>query len=253
MWFKSNSMEIPLYFYIAYRDLGRLSPGSTDTTLKALDKLDLNQDDELNILDIACGVGTSTILLANYFKNSIVEGFDLFKHYTESLDEKIKKNNLSDRVFSYKMDMRDPDFANEEFDIVFCEASIEIIGFRKGLKDWKRLLKPNGYMVVSDVSWLKNPSSESRKFWKNIYSQIDTTENKIQQIKNEGFEFIDYVVVPKEDWNDYYAKLEENLNKLKSDKSAKDFVSQLMREIKTYRQNSDDYSYVFYIMRKVEK
>ena len=126
-------MEIPLYFYMTYRDLDRLSPGSTDTTLNALDKLDLNQDDELNILDIACGVGTSTILLANYFKNSIVEGFDLFKHYKESLDEKIRQNNLEDRVFSYKMDMRDPDFANEEFDIVFCEASIEIIGFRKGL------------------------------------------------------------------------------------------------------------------------
>ena len=86
-------MEIPLYFYMAYRNLDRLSPGSEDTTLKTLDKLDLNPDDEFNILDIACGVGTSTILLANYFKNSTIEGFDLFKHYKESLDEKIKENN----------------------------------------------------------------------------------------------------------------------------------------------------------------
>lgn len=246
-------MEIPLYFYLAYKDLDRLSPGSADTTISALDKLELNLDNEFNILDIACGVGTSTILLANYFKNSTIEGFDLFKHYKESLDEKIKENNLSDRVFSYRMDMRDPDFANEEFNIVFCEASIEIIGFKKGLSEWGRLLKPNGYMVVSDVSWLKNPSSESRKFWKNTYSEIDTIENKIQQIRNEGFEFIDYVIVPKDDWNDYYSKLEENLNKLSSDKSAKDFTSQLRKEIRTYRQNSDDYSYVFYIIKKVEK
>lgn len=70
-------MEIPLYFYIAYNDLDRLSPGSDETTLNALDKIALNSDDELNILDIACGVGSSTILLANYFENSIVEGFDL--------------------------------------------------------------------------------------------------------------------------------------------------------------------------------
>ncbi len=238
---------------MAYRNLDRLSPGSEDTTLKTLDKLDLNPDDEFNILDIACGVGTSTILLANYFKNSTIEGFDLFKHYKESLDEKIKENNLSDRVFSYQMDMKDPDFANEEFDIVFCEASIEIIGFKRGLKEWKRLLKPDGYMVVSDVSWLENPSSESRKFWKNTYSEIDTIKNKVQQIKNEGFEFINYVIVPKKDWNDYYNKLEKNLNKLNSDKSAKDFISQLRKEIQTYRQNSDDYSYVFYLMKMVEK
>ena len=37
-------MEIPLYFYTAYRDLERLSPGSNQTTLKALDKIDVNHD-----------------------------------------------------------------------------------------------------------------------------------------------------------------------------------------------------------------
>ena len=64
-------MDIPLYFYIAYNDLDRLSPGSEDTTLKAIAMIDLNSSDELNIVDIACGVGTSTITLANYFENSI--------------------------------------------------------------------------------------------------------------------------------------------------------------------------------------
>ena len=244
-------MEIPLYFYTAYRDLERLSPGSNQTTLKALDKIDVNHDDELNILDIACGVGSSTILLANYFKNSTVEGFDLFKHYKQILDEKISENDLADRVFAYQMDMRDPDFANEEFDIVFCEAGIEIIGFKKGLDEWKRLLKPNGYMIVSDVSWLKKPSKESRDFWTSTYGEIDTVENKMEQIQDFGYEFIDYVVVPKSEWDEYHFKLEKNLNLLNNDKSAQDFVGQLKKEIKTYRQNSNDYSYVFYIMRKV--
>ena len=145
-------MDIPLYFYMVYKDLGRLSPGSNEITVKAIDKIELDCDDELNILDIACGVGNSTMLLANYYKNSIVEGFDLFKHYVKKLDEKISDNNLSDRVFSYTMDMNDPDFANEEFDIVYCEAAIDIIGFKKGLTEWKRMLKPNGYMIVSDIT-----------------------------------------------------------------------------------------------------
>ena len=244
-------MEIPLYFYTAYKDLDRLSPGSEAITLKAIDEANLNVDDELNILDIACGVGTSTILLAKYFKNSIVEGFDLFKHYKKSLEEKIDENNLSDRVYAYEMDMRDPDFANEEFDLVFCEASIEIIGFKKGLNEWKRLLKPKGYMIVSDISWINNPSSESRNFWKNIYSEVDTIENKISQIQNSGFEFVNYIVVPKQDWNNYHKRLEKNLDALSSDKSAKEFVKQIRKEIEMYRHNSDDYSYVFYIMRKV--
>ena len=244
-------MEIPLYFYAAYRDLDRLSPGSEKTTLRAIDEADLNLEGELNILDIACGVGTSTVLLANHFKKSTVEGFDLFKHYKNRLEEKIDDEGLSDRVYAYQMDMRDPDFANEEFDLVFCEAAIEIIGFKKGLAEWKRLLKPNGCMIVSDMTWIKNPSSESRKFWKNIYSEVDTIENKILQIRNSGYEFVDYVIVPKEDWKDYHNKLEKNLNSLSGDKSAKEFVKQIRREIETYRRNSDDYSYVFYIMKKL--
>ncbi len=241
-------MEIPLFFYLAYMDLDRLSPGSADTTLKVLDKIDAGGI--LNILDIACGVGSSTLLLADYFKSSTVEAFDLFKHYIDRLDEKISQNNLEGRVFSYVMDMRDPDFANEEFDIVFCEASAEIMGFKKALKEWKRLLKPNGYMIVSDVSWLQNPSKESRDFWKNTYAEVDTIENKISQIKKD-YEFVGYVVVPKSDWASYYKKLEGNLNKLTSDKSAKDFVKQLRKEIDVYRRNSDDYSYVFYVMKKL--
>ena len=244
-------MEIPLYFYAAYRDLDRLSPGSEKTTLRAIDEADLNLEGNLNILDIACGVGTSTVLLANHFEKSTVEGVDLFKHYKNRLEEKIDDEGLSDRVYAYQMDMRDPDFANEEFDLVFCEAAIEIIGFKKGLAEWKRLLKPNGCMIVSDMTWIKNPSSESRKFWKNIYSEVDTIENKILQIRNSGYEFVDYVIVPKEDWKDYHNKLEKNLNSLNGDKSAKEFVKQIRREIETYRRNSDDYSYVFYIMKKL--
>ena len=44
------NMEVPLYFYLAYKDLDRLSPGSDETTLKALDKVDLDTQTELNIL-----------------------------------------------------------------------------------------------------------------------------------------------------------------------------------------------------------
>lgn len=235
---------------MAYKGLDRLSPGSDDTTLKAIEKIDFNVDDELNILDIGCGVGSSTILLANYFENSTVEAIDLFKHYLSVLDDKISQNNLANRVFGYRMDMKDPDFANEEFDIVFAESSIEIMGFKKGIMEWKRLLKPKGYMIVSDISWISKPSSRSIKFWKNIYDEVDTIENKIAQIANEGYEFVDYVIVPKEDWNEYHKKLEKNLNSLNNDKSAKEFVSQIKKEIRHYRENSDDYSYVFYIMKK---
>ena len=241
-------MDIPLYFFAAYNNLDRISPAGADTTLKALALVEFSTE-EIAVLDIGCGVGDKTVLLANYFENSTVEAIDMFKHYLKVLDEKIKENKLDDRVFTYQMDMHDLDFANEEFDIVFANASAEIMGFKNALREWKRLIKPDGYLIISDITWLKKPSAESKRFWKNVYDDVDTIENKIEQIRND-YEFVGYVVVPKSDWKDYYTKLERNLNSLKSDKSARDFVAQLKKEINVYRQNSDDYSYVFYICVK---
>ena len=117
-------MDIPLYFFIAYNNLDRLSPAGVDTTLKALNLVEYCSED-IAILDIGCGVGDKTILLANYFENSTVEAIDLFKHYLKVLDEKINESDLSDRVYTYQMDMHDLDFANEEFDIIFANASAE--------------------------------------------------------------------------------------------------------------------------------
>ena len=242
-------MDIPLYLYLAYKDLDRLSPAGTDTTLKVLESIDVG-DDKLAILDIGCGVGDKTILLANYFENSQVEAIDMFKHNLIVLNERIQENNLGERVFAYEMNLNDLDFPNEEFDIVFSDATVEKIGFAKALKEWKRILKPDSYLIISDVTWLKNPSKESKKFWKSIYDDVDTIDNKISQIEDEGYEFVDYTVTPKEDWKEYYSNLEKNINSLTTDRSAKDFVKLIRREIQTFQNNSDDYSYVFYIMKK---
>lgn len=76
-------MDIPLYFYIAYDDLDRLSPGSEETTGRVIDMIDFDIDDEINILDIGCGVGQATIQLANHFRNSEIEAVDLFRHYLD--------------------------------------------------------------------------------------------------------------------------------------------------------------------------
>lgn len=234
-------MAIPLYFYAAFRNMDRLAPGSDKSTLKAISYIDFNKDSKLAILDVGCGVGAATLLLANYFKNSTIEAIDLFEHYLKVLDEKIDNT----RVFTCQMDMNDLDYPNDEFDIVFSEASAQVMGFNKALKEWKRVIKDNGYLIISELSWIKKPSKESKNFWKTHYEEIDTIENKIAQI-TENYKFIDYFILPKSDFESYYSALENNLKDLEDNNFKKD----LKKEIKVYRNNSDDYSYVFYIMKK---
>ena len=237
-------MEIPLFFYAAFKGMSRLGPGSDESSLKAINYIDFNKDDKLAILDVGCGVGAATLLLADYFKNSTIEAIDLFDHYLAILDKKLDTN----RVQTCQMDMNDLDYPNEEFDILISEASAYIMGFNKALKEWKRVIKNNGYLIISEMSWINKPSGESKKFWKTHYNEIDTIENKIAQIKAAGYEFIDYFILPKKDFKSYYSFLEKNLNTLEESNFKKD----LKKEIEVYRNNSDDYSYVFYIMRKVD-
>ena len=241
-------MDIPLYFYLAFKDLDRLAPGSDASTLKVLDLIDLDEDSRLNILEVACGPGADTLVLADYFKDSEIEAIDLFPHYLSILNQKIKENNLESRVFTYEMDMNDLDFANEEMDLIFSHAGVEIMGFKKALNRWKRILKPNAYLVVSDLTWISKPSKKSIDFWKTNYEEIDTVENKIAQLEKLGFEYVNHFVLDKKEFVNYYSKLENNLNQLKSDKSAKDFINQLKKEIEVSK--NEDYSYVYYIMRK---
>ncbi|WP_365907018.1 methyltransferase domain-containing protein [uncultured Methanobrevibacter sp.] len=239
-------MEIPLYFYEAFRNMDRLAPGSDESTLKAINYIDFNRDSELNILDIGCGVGSQTLLLAKYFKNSTIEAIDLFNHYLKCLDEKINKYDLGNRVYTCQMDMNDLDYPNCEFEIVFSEASAYIMGFKKALKEWKRVLKDDGYLIISELSWIQKPSFESKNFWKTHYSEIDSIDNKINQIKEEGYIFVDYFILPKKDFESYYHNLKSNLKDLDNNSFKKDFK----KEIDLYENNSDDYSYVFYIMKK---
>lgn len=48
------------------------------------------------------------------------------------------------------------DFVPESFDLIWAEGYIYIIGFKKGLQDWKKFLKPGGYLICSEISWFKD-------------------------------------------------------------------------------------------------
>jgi hypothetical protein len=39
---------------------------------------------------------------------------------------------------------------DESFDIVWSEGFIFVIGFKKGLQEWKSLLRPGGFMMAHD-------------------------------------------------------------------------------------------------------
>ena len=109
----------------------------------------LPQLDKPRILDIGCGSGVPTMELARLTGGEIT-GIDIDRAMLDRLRKKIEKAGLSDRVGTIKCSIPDMKFPDENFDLIWAEGSIYVIGFARGLREWKRFLKPGGYLAIHD-------------------------------------------------------------------------------------------------------
>ncbi len=243
------------YFYEAFENMERLGPGCKQSTLKAISFI--NKNKSIRILDIGCGVGTHTFLLAKQLPNATIIAIDNNQDYINQLNSKAKSLNLEDRVTGICMSMFEMTFADNSFDYIFAEGAIYIAGFTKGLSDWKRLLRKNGIIICSEISWIvKNPSEEIKAFWENGYSQMDSFENKASVTEEVGYKLVDSFPLPKEAWiENYYVPLQKNIDKMHhkyiDNKEALEVVNMIQQEIDLYYKYSDEYNYIFYILEKM--
>jgi len=190
--------------------------------------------DKPRILDVGCGSGVPTLGLARLSNGQII-GLDINQSLLDRLMEKIEEAGLSDRVKTVKCSILDMDFPDESFDIIWAEGSIWIIGFERGLKEWRRFLKSNRYMIVHD--------------------DIGNIKGKIEQVSNCGYKLVEYFTLNEDTWwIDYYAPLEKLVNEIRtkytSNSKALAMLEKDQREIDMFKKNPKRYRSVFFIMKK---
>ncbi|SES99447.1 Methyltransferase domain-containing protein [Natronincola peptidivorans] len=243
------------YFFEAFDGLTRLGPGSKESTLKAIAMFD-KAEEPIRILDVGCGNGIHTLLLAGALPNASIVAIDNHAPYIESLNQSAKRYGFSDRVIGKCLSMFEMDFEEDSFHLIWSEGAIYIAGFEKALRDWKRFLKKDGYLICSEVIWLTDhPSKEAYDFWQKEYPEIDTLENKIQQIKAAGYHYQSHFTTPVTDWTEhYFSPLQNNLHimreKYKDNEVAKEVIDTLQAEIDLYYKCFSEYGYVFFAMSK---
>ena len=141
-----------------FSNMERQGPGSPDVTLKALSFID------------------------NLTEKSLIPDFiDIFNHNA-------KQSGLQDRVKGIVGSMDNLPFQNEELDLIWSEGAIYNIGFERGLNEWRRYLKPGGYIAVSESSWFTDERpAEINDFWVNAYPEIDTIPGQVAKIHKAGY------------------------------------------------------------------
>ena len=162
-------------FFEIHRDLPREGPGDSQSTGKAFSMLK-DLPPKPHILDIGCGPGMQTMDLIKLTKGTIV-AVDNHQPYLDVLNEKVTRAEFSGRIQVMNHDMFTLDFKDKSFDVIWAEGAIYIIGFEKGLIEWKKFIKPNGFLVVHELTWLQdNPPNEILNYWKRMYPGITTIE-----------------------------------------------------------------------------
>lgn len=127
------------------------------------------------------------------------------------------------------------EFPDESFDIIWAEGSISVIGFKRGLKEWKRFLKPTGFLVVHD--------------------EMGNVTEKLEQVSDCGYELLDYFVLDEDTWwHEYYAPLEKKVYEMRrknvSGLKVITALNEIQREIEKFKKNPKRYASVFFIMKR---
>jgi len=187
------------------------------------------------ILDIGCGSGVPTIELAK-LSNGEVTGIDIDQSCIDEFSRKIKKENLSNRVKAIKLSLFEMKFPDENFDVVWSEGVIGTLEFEKSLKEWRRLLKTDGYLV--------------------IHYQVSLVEDVLPRIPQHGYRLVDTVELPEDAWwTEFYKPLEEKMgalfHKYGNRADALKLLNKFQSELAMVKKNPRNFSCAFYIMKKL--
>lgn len=236
-----------------YKGLRRLGPGNTQSTLKAL-SMCKQLPDAPDILDIGCGTGAQTLDLALATTGTIT-AIDLIPTFLEQLNASIQEQGLQNRITVCEGDMNHLPFADQSFDLVWSEGAAYIMGFDNALTEWKQLLRPGGYLVISEASWFKaNPPAKLKTFWDENYPAIRSVQHNLATARSLGWKTVANFHLPDDAWKtDYYGplkiRLEDFRKENRNDKDAQNVADMTDDEMLLFDNYSDYYGYEFYVMR----
>jgi SAM-dependent methyltransferase len=152
--------------------------------------------------------------------------------------------------------MNDLPFADRSFDLIWSEGAIFVIGFAKGLAEWRRLLKPGGHLVVSEYCWLRDdPPDDLREVHTEGCPDVGNIAARRHAVETNGYDLVAEFLLPEVGWwENYYVPLADRLERFRDshagNAAALDVAASSQQEIDLYRRYAGWFGYVFFVMRQ---
>lgn len=244
---------LPEFFYHVFESLPRQGPGCTGATKKVWSYLP-PLPDGAQVLDIGCGSGAQTRDLAALSTGRIT-AVDNHQPFLDAIRVQAGKDGTGGRIKTVCASMDALPFGKGQFDLIWSEGAIFIIGFEKGLRTWKPFAKKGGFMVISDAAWFEqNPPLELVRFWEKEGYSPGTEDQLREQVRDAGLRLIATYRLPEAGWwENYYVPMLARIKQLRgthgSDPACAALLDTFENEAEMYRRFKRYYGYTFFVIQ----
>jgi SAM-dependent methyltransferase len=236
---------------LLFGGMEKLGPGSDAHTLRVLDLLPRDRFDV--VVDAGCGAGRQTLALARRL-GTPVDAVDSYEPFLSALARRAREAGMERLVRPHCMDMKEIPGRFREIGLLWSEGAAYNIGFANALESWAPAVRPDGYVVVSELSWLRaDPPEAVREFFSAGYPEMRSLDQNVTLARSARYELLGTHTLPEEAWVDgYYDVLEPRARALTdhSEPAVRDFAAETIREIEVFRRAEGSYGYVFYLLQR---
>ncbi|TKB44820.1 MerR family transcriptional regulator [Thalassotalea mangrovi] len=234
-------------FMKVFATLERWAPGSEEDTKAALDLVPVQPK---SILEVGCGKGLATMVLAKETSAKIT-ALDNEQTALERLSDRFTQHGIANRLQVVCENMSKLPFAPESFDLVWAEGSAYVIGVQAALIEWQMVIQKQGYLLLSDLVWYTdNPNERSVTFWQQEYPDMQSVETRIAQMEKAGYQVISHFPQSKRAWLNYYKPLEQRLVELKPDMEDSAAYQAILNEVRVCTEFADEFGYHMFLLQK---
>mmetsp|Transcript_472 Transcript_472/g.299 ORF Transcript_472/g.299 Transcript_472/m.299 type:complete len:248 (+) Transcript_472:290-1033(+) len=229
----------------------KLGPGDNANTLQVLDLLP-KRDFRL-VVDAGCGSGRQTLALAKAL-GILIHAVDVHEPFLKELTRRAQEASLEHLVQPHYIDMQDITKTFQDIDLLWSEGAAYNIGFSHALTSWASSIRPCGFLVVSELAWMREQVPDPVKaFFKSDYPDIQSVHRNIELAEDAGYKVLNTHTIPRDSWIEgYYDIMRPRAEALveHADASVRDFAEGMLTEIQIFEVSQDSYGYVFFVLQR---